>query len=701
MKLISLNLKNFRQHADSRIQFADGLTGIIGNNGAGKSTVVEALAFALYGSRALRGKVDDVRTFGLPSNAITSAELVFNSEGENYRIYRDLVTAELYIGGQSNYIVSGNKAVAQRVVEILGLSLDEFLASYYTEQKSLEFLSGKKGTAEREKFITRMIGYDRLEKIQITLREERRDLRNLVSGLTASLGDLNFIENRIKSEEASLKKLKILEQDAIKVLSQADLSNKIAQEELKNYEILQKKYFHTTQQIALAQNSKQLIKNKVADLITQNKKLSTDLQLALGASFDLELLRIELSELQSQVLEFQNSILGYNLQLQEEHNQKQSLLSQKNADLAVLKSQISQIDKKLGALKKLQSGSECPTCGQLLGAEFQTVAKQLEKEKLEHANLLLLKESEIQFIKQEQRKETQLNQQIVDLKLLLNKQQGRLTTLQGSQREILKLQNNQQELLKLTAEVEIFEQKLVELEKEATQLGFLENVYLKVRANAESGITLLSATRLQKVRNEGEIREVEAMLARSKQELLEYQLKNADLTTRRKELITLDQADQVLGDFRKNLNSTIRPRLAELASSYLAELSDGRYSNVIIAEDFSPIIYEDGITKSILSGGEEDLLDLCLRLALSSLITERAGQNLSFLILDEVFGSLDENRRANVLTLLEKLQSRFEQILLITHLDDIKDGVANLLEINFDDASGTITIQNDRFNEII
>ena len=103
----------------------------------------------------------------------------------------------------------------------------------------------------------------------------------------------------------------------------------------------------------------------------------------------------------------------------------------------------------------------------------------------------------------------------------------------------------------------------------------------------------------------------------------------------------------------------------------------------------------------MLSGGEEDLLDLCLRLALSSLITERAGHHLSFLILDEVFGSLDEGRRFNVLTLLEKLQNRFDQILLITHLEDIKDGVNNLLQINYDETTGEVQVLQDQFREIL
>ena len=47
MRLNSLRLSNFRQHADTFITFDSGLTGIIGPNGSGKSTILEAIAWAL------------------------------------------------------------------------------------------------------------------------------------------------------------------------------------------------------------------------------------------------------------------------------------------------------------------------------------------------------------------------------------------------------------------------------------------------------------------------------------------------------------------------------------------------------------------------------------------------------------------------------------------------------------------------------
>src|SRR5688572_30343323 len=61
VRLNSLVLQNFRQHAFTRIDFDAGITGIIGDNGSGKTTILEAVAWALYGQSAARGTRDSIK----------------------------------------------------------------------------------------------------------------------------------------------------------------------------------------------------------------------------------------------------------------------------------------------------------------------------------------------------------------------------------------------------------------------------------------------------------------------------------------------------------------------------------------------------------------------------------------------------------------------------------------------------------------
>src|SRR5215211_1244061 len=97
MRLNSLRLTNFRQHCDTFVTFDTGLTGIIGANGSGKSTILEAIAWALYGQDAARGKKETIRSLRAGAGAKVRVELEFALGGHQYRVERGLTSAELYL----------------------------------------------------------------------------------------------------------------------------------------------------------------------------------------------------------------------------------------------------------------------------------------------------------------------------------------------------------------------------------------------------------------------------------------------------------------------------------------------------------------------------------------------------------------------------------------------------------------------------
>jgi exonuclease SbcC len=144
---------------------------------------------------------------------------------------------------------------------------------------------------------------------------------------------------------------------------------------------------------------------------------------------------------------------------------------------------------------------------------------------------------------------------------------------------------------------------------------------------------------------------------------------------------------------RQELNVAIGPDLAARASENLALLTNGRYLALELDRNFTPSVIEDGVAKPVISGGEEDVVALALRLALSELIQERQGQPMSLLILDEVFGSLDVERRQSVLDRLTALRGRFDQILVITHLEEVHQVADQTIHLRRDPATRSTVVE--------
>ena len=161
------------------------------------------------------------------------------------------------------------------------------------------------------------------------------------------------------------------------------------------------------------------------------------------------------------------------------------------------------------------------------------------------------------------------------------------------------------------------------------------------------------------------------------------------------ELALHQELDRALTDLRTDLNAALRPDLSELASGFLRDLTNGRYTDLELDEDYGATLLDDGDPKAVISGGEEDVANLALRLAISQMIAERAGQPLSLLILDEIFGSLDEDRRAAVVDLLRSLADRFPQVILITHVDSVREGFDRVVRVGFDLARGVATVRDE------
>jgi exonuclease SbcC len=161
------------------------------------------------------------------------------------------------------------------------------------------------------------------------------------------------------------------------------------------------------------------------------------------------------------------------------------------------------------------------------------------------------------------------------------------------------------------------------------------------------------------------------------------------------EVERLSELDAAFRDLRTELNQQLRPDLAERAGGFLQELTNGRYADLELSEDYVPTVIDDGEAKPVISGGEEDVVNLALRLAISQMIADRAGQPLSLLVLDEVFGSLDEEHRQSVVDLLRAVADRFPQVIVISHVEGLSDAFDRVVRLRYDVQQGITTVHDE------
>ncbi len=238
--------------------------------------------------------------------------------------------------------------------------------------------------------------------------------------------------------------------------------------------------------------------------------------------------------------------------------------------------------------------------------------------------------------------------------------------------------------------------RIAALSAERDGLEFSEASFDTLRVEYETAAAEFRAAELASVAAEGEVAaavqdEVRALAA---QRELDAQRAKADALTAERRLH--DELDDAFEDLRFRLNEQLRPEISALASTLITDLTDGRYTELELDDDYAICVLEDGIRKPAISGGEEDVANLVLRLAISQMIADRAGQPFSLLVLDEVFGSLDEGRRQNVVELLRRLHDRFEQVIVITHIESVREGLDRVITVRYDEEAGESVVRVER-----
>jgi exonuclease SbcC len=798
MRLRSLSMRNFRQHAHTEITFRSGLTGIIGPNGAGKSTILEAIAWAIYGASAARGTNDTIKFARAGARSRVEVDLAFGLGAHEFRVLRTLTTAEVYLDGGASPVASTVGGATAYLQQRVGMTREEFFNTYFTGQKELAFLATM-GPADRGRFLSQVLGYERLRRAQDLVKGRKTELRSEIRGLRATLGDPEEIAAARVAAEKGVAEAVEARKVSVRAAEEAAVALKEVTPRWEDAQKARDRYRELTHAIGQAERDREAarreldraaseleavaeaeaglapLREQLAHLPTITDQCTRLSELARQderrkalvrqvADLDAELVRArERLEKVATAPELEKKYSGELEQLRTQREAVAATLDEKKStwladkqdaftQLATYRERGAELKEQITQIRALGAEGICPTCGRPLGKDYERTLEELEDqwrmlvqdgkwrakryEQLEAkpddvVELEKLLPQLVEAVEDRSRKLTRCQGALQELEQLtadLGHRQTRRGELQGELDSLPSgydaAEHRQAE--KRLAELRELEKKAARLEETAARgadwelaqsqarareaaameqagaataerdgLGFSEEAFEAVRAEHKRLDEGVRAADLRVARATGDLKTAEQALQTATRAEALYQQRVKAVEAQEAELRYHDELDAAYSELRQELNDQVRPELSEIASAFLSQLTDGRYTSMEIDESYNLMVMDEGEEKPVISGGEEDIANLVLRLSLSQMIAERAGHPLSLLILDEVFGSLDVARRDNVVQLLHHLEDRFEQVILITHIEGIRESLDQVLRVEYDERAGTSVLREE------
>jgi exonuclease SbcC len=791
-----LILKNFKRFQDEEICFKDGITGILGNNGTGKSSLVQAIFFALYGVRSTGINSEYVVSSFAGDQGKCDVRLDFEIGGEKYNVIRHYSkkgkhTADIFMG--SRHLATGVEAVEKEVIRIIGMGPSDFKNTIYAAQKDLlSLLDSSKEV--RKKWFQRALGIDylniesqeilkkRIEEKNAELQHKEGELAAFVSRqneeefiiLQKSVTDFNHALGVLKKQQDNLIEKKKALGDEFRLFQ--DLKTRhmvlaVKHSSLSNEQVGLKKQLDLTRSnlAGLAQREQEYHKLRQDLSSFPEKKQAFETLRKLKAEHDqtkplVQSAERECSETKKRV-ELSKTRIAL---LDQDAGKRVALIAGVREILTIgpeikddsLEIHIASLNEKIsheigtisaqlksfaGEKKKLLSdwdtiqkaGVEgiCPLCRQKLGSHYPEIKEEFtlqirridrdiselnEKQKqvtsikntisshmpmisevrtfTEKLKIRVSIETELKeqlsVLQTNEAACNTLTQKIRDLKFKeeVYEKAGREVT------DLEKMQNRFNDLRAELAKVEILKKQVFDLEAHITQKqSEIERIFSEIEKSLfdpKKGETLeLSRKEIETSlqNNNKETAQITERLLNTSKKIEEYKRIETLIKDLRKltedlknEINLLKLTRTVISDFVIYLMQMVKGRIQEEVSRIISEITGGRYEQVLLDEDFNLLVRDIDNDYPIerFSGGEQDDIAVALRIALSRYLAELHGVHEStFLIFDEIFGSQDEERRNNLLTALRTQESRFPQILLISHIAEMQGEFANTLVV--------------------
>lgn len=727
MILKKVIIENIRSHEYLEFEPASiGVTAISGENGAGKSTIVDAFSWSLFGTRlhGLRNK-NYIRE-GVDAKEktvqVTSYIRVGNTD---FMIKRKITSNE---GACECKVFSYNEEIGDWEFEsgpavthaesfirsILNIDEKGFLSSVFIQQKQVDQIVSASPT-ERGQVIEKLIGVSAITESTKLAREESRALQRAADiiqpgsledekakvdefkvKVTTAKENLKEVEETLKTLEQELVVLRATEQAETELQNHLDSLNtsldnvkkddSYLKENLKNYT----KILKDNSEISIDYKLKEIIEEELFESLEKEKAIQNELN-----NINIQITRY--TSLFEETLNYDEIKAAYD-EITDNYNDLMNKKSVLDEALLGLKVKVKSVKQHLELLKS--GAAECPVCGHPIlnpeeefkkhteeqnenKKEFKQIKEELTEleeaiskignDKTQYEALLEKATEQVNSVdnfkkaKENKRtKEAKLN----SIQLVINKNREQLADINANEKH--------RDLINTAKEqVTISEQRLKDnkkerarLEKEISTLNVLpKSTYKVLLNNLKEKEDLLVKTNIQKASLDGELK---LIVEQAKQAVQDYKrCKEASENYERlhNQITIMNLTNQSLIKFKEQRIKNSIPELTDIASEILARFTDNKFTQLILTDKFETFVVTENNVKrpvSQLSGGELSAAAIALRLAIA-LFLNNGQQHL--LILDEVLTAMSSDRSQLILETITSLTNA--QIILIAHNDGI------------------------------
>lgn len=653
--ITSMRLKNWKSHIDSEMGFSPGVNALVGIVGSGKSSVMQAISFALFGNlpavQSRRMGLQDMIMKRPQPKKEARVELAFRANGKDYTVSRSIKAgkgtseAEIREGGK---LLDVNARNVTRIVEqVLQMDYELFSRAVYSEQNELDyFLRIQKG--KRTEHIDRMLKVDRFEKaregavaIRNRLLAGKEEKGRIVDDLEKEGLEERSVEEKRKIADikAGLEKLKQESREVVKERARL-------QGTLEGQEGMQKELHDL---IAILEGVKASL-DEMENTLSEKRERARD----------PDEVRKEMSRIDSNIQVLKRQLEDKRKEAEGGREQVASL----NAKIKVSVDSQAKLD---------GLGARCPVCdNQIDGEKKQEL---VEKRKEEEAGLREKVSSVAKNLEKIRQEGEELEKRLREKEL----ERERLKSSLNDAEELRLLSKRREEYRKRK---ESLEKKRGTLEKAFSEER-LKEAREKVQRKRVEETELF--TRMDSLKEK--IGEKEEILYS-----LEERLKR--LKAYREEMRSDEEVARGLEGFVQALRSTqeqLRSEFVSTVNSIMERVWDeiypyGDYESVRLAVDNDYVLQlksSDGWVpvEGVASGGERSMACLALRIAFSHAFIP----NLRWLILDEPTHNLDSASIEQLSrTLKERMSAFAEQVFLITHEEKICDSLDNFYRLERD-----------------